>query len=752
MIAQFYKAHKTVLVSILIWLAAVLTFFSPAVFNNKVIAPLDCLECVFRPLAERPIEEVHNHFVVDSVSQYLPYKWSIKKSFEQDGYIGWTPYTFNGNPIPDNTMVSPGDLNNLLYALLPFWTAWDLGVILQFFIAGCGMILLLRHYKLPLWALLLGAISFAFYSQFILWMYHKWLGAMIWAPFLVWAMLKYRQRIINVPAIIFMTLIWRTGHLQSCVFGFMIVACMWVSHFLQPKTTRPAFREICRFTFSYLLIGILGALLSLDVFVDTLQRMEGCKEMPFGWGINNLLTIGSLLFPTTLGIPETLDIAKAFKLDLFDIKFGGGLIFILALIACFNSRAPREAKILFIGSFIAACTPLFTYLYSRSTLVMALGMSWLAAWQLFDFTKHQYNSLYLKRIFLTALVLTMAWFIASITIHFLREPIIELLDSIITGKSGASRAGRTAWNTIRATRFVDQILIWDWRNLLFCCSLLVGTYCFYKIKAGGAHLIQVSIVVLLTFAELLTFASTWITYSPKPDSSYLYNETAWITELRKQVKDGSVIGHNPTSDKDFWINNQLSGFDIRLGDGYETFRPHYLRPTKNDFNTGDYAQAGISHIISNTKWENVDLPGWKEVMTCNGFKVLANPDYRGRYFINQETAIRENWRTCNRIHLSIPAGAKTLTVLESYHKGWKASVGDQGLCIEPTKHGGMQINLPPGDKKYDLLMEFHMPYRWIYHPIMLLTAIGLLVVTLRRKPSAADTKPKNILDPITENR
>ena len=203
---RFFSTHKTVITCSLIWLAAVLLFFSPAVFSNKVIAPLDCLECVFSPCAERPIEEVHNHFVVDSVSQYLPYKLSIKKSFDEDGYVGWTPYTFNGNPIPDNTMASPGDPFNFLYALFPFWTAWDLGVILQFFIAGCGMILLLRHYKLPLWALLLGAISFAFYSQFILWMYHKWLGAMIWAPYLTWALLKYRQTIVNIPAIIFLAL------------------------------------------------------------------------------------------------------------------------------------------------------------------------------------------------------------------------------------------------------------------------------------------------------------------------------------------------------------------------------------------------------------------------------------------------------------------------------------------------------------------------------------------------------------------
>ncbi len=603
------------------------------------------------------------------------------------------------------------------------------------------MILLLWHYRLPWWALLLGAISFAFYSQFILWMYHKWLGAMIWGPYLVWALLKYRQQLINIPACVFLAFLWRTGHLQACVFGFMIVACIWLSFILPNNEHRPSFRDIFRITLSCLLTGIFGALLTLDVFVDTLQRLEGCKEMPLEWGLFTPFTVGAMLIPTSLGMPETMDIGKVFGQTLFDIKFGGGIVFILSLIACFNKRAPREAKILFIVSYVSICTPLMTYLYSRSTLVMALGMSWLAAWQLYDFTKNQYCQKYLRRIFIALLTVSAIWLAASVICYVFKDSIYELLLRFTESKTQITHICRASWQAIRLEQFVERILIWDWRNILLCSGLVAGSYCLYSIRPGKKNTFPIYSVVLITYMELFIFSTTWITYSTKPSGPYLYNEPTWMAKFRNHVKDGSVVQLNPTSDVDFLINNILSGFDIRLADGYETFRPNYIHPLKKEFDTKEYAKAGISHVISNTKWCDVNLPGWDVVMIHKDFKVWANPDYKGRYLVNQDISIRENWRTYNKINLCIPVGASSLTVLESYHKGWSAIVDNQELSITPTEQGGMYIELPKKDSAYNLLLEFRMPYRWLCYYCMLLTAIGLTIVAIYRKIKLRNDKP-----------
>lgn len=93
-----HLTKKQFVATLLVWLAAVLLFFAPSVIGGKIIAPLDCLECLFRPVANKPVEQIHNQFVVDSVSQYLPYKEAIQKSLVEDGYIGWNPSPTTATP------------------------------------------------------------------------------------------------------------------------------------------------------------------------------------------------------------------------------------------------------------------------------------------------------------------------------------------------------------------------------------------------------------------------------------------------------------------------------------------------------------------------------------------------------------------------------------------------------------------------------------------------------------------------------
>ncbi|MCQ5042108.1 hypothetical protein, partial [Akkermansia muciniphila] len=62
-------------------------------------------------------------------------------------------------------MLSRGDWHHWLFGLLPFWTAWDAGILLQFIIAGLGMIILLKYREIPIPNVLLRDVSFSFNSQ-----------------------------------------------------------------------------------------------------------------------------------------------------------------------------------------------------------------------------------------------------------------------------------------------------------------------------------------------------------------------------------------------------------------------------------------------------------------------------------------------------------------------------------------------------------------------------------------------------------
>lgn len=728
-------AGKVVLAGTLVWAALVALFFAPSVFGDKVLAPMDCLECLIRPYADKPVDEIHNHFVSDGITQYLPYDWAMYKSWTEDGYMGWNPYTHNGCAMPENTMACPGDYRHWLYAVMPFWEAWNLGIISQFFLAGIGMLLLLRYHKVSIWAALLAAVSFAFYSQFVVWIYHRWLsGAMIWTPFLVWALLKYKRYIVNVPAIVFMALMWRGGHLQACCFAFMVVVCMWLVEIWKKDTPGVSWRHIFRVTASFFLTGLLGAVLSMDVFVEVLARMGGCKNMPFVPGINNMPVFLTLLFPNIMGTPGTMDVAKIFSLDLFDIKFGGAVVCILALIACFNARAPRAAKALFIISAVAACTPLLTYIYSRSTIIMGMGMAWLAAWQLNDFTRTEFQSRNWKRISWFLFGVMGVWLLASVMIVVWRDSLESICNQMVIGRDAerSGPEGRIAWQQLRISRFLNQILIWDWQNLLISGAMFLGIFCCSRIKVGGRRNAAWMLgVVVLTFVELFTFSQSWITYAEKPESPYLYKEPSWMGELKKHAQDGSVQVFNTVMDRDFLGKNHLSSYDVRQPDGYETFQPKYLRPLNETAQEPeDFAQAGISHIFADAKWVDVSIPGWNVVMSGKDFKLFENPAYKGRYLLNGTTACKPDWRTCNRIHLTIPSHAESLCVVESYHKGWKACIDGQEIAITPTERGGMYLQLPPSDQTRELLLQFRMPYRMIYYPIMALCALSLLIVAI----------------------
>ena len=447
---------------IIIWAVFVLLFFAPAVFGGKVLAPVDCVECLFKPFATQPMEEVHNQYNVDGASQYLPYSWAMQQSWQSDGYMGWNPYTHNGTSLPENTMLSPGDWHHWLFGFLPFWTAWDVGIWMQFFIAGLGMIILLKSRGIPVPYALLGAVSFSFYSQFIMWIYDRWLGGMIWAPLIVWALLEGRRKnkLVHIPSILFIALGFRGGHLQACLFVFLLVLCVFLADWWK-RTNHWSWKVLLKSSSFYFISGFLAALLSLDVFVDTLPRMEGCKSLPFVWGLENLPFLVTSVMPTLFGIPQTISISKVIGADLFDIKFGGGVVFVLAVLALFNRQAPLTAKFCFLVSLIVSCTPLSTFFYSRSTVVMAFGMSWLAGWQLFDLRQHPALPIW-RRLAWWGIGILCVWLAVSVAVQWFHEPLLLKLHSFIDGNiTTFQQKYRHSWYLLRSEHLLNQLMIWD---------------------------------------------------------------------------------------------------------------------------------------------------------------------------------------------------------------------------------------------------------------------------------------------------
>jgi hypothetical protein len=739
-------AKRSYLYAAALWLAMVTVFFSPVIFQGKVIAPLDIMESLLRPWATTEKVEVHNAFTYDAISQYLPYDYSVYQSLRLDGYIGWNPYSHSGSSIVENTMICPGDWHHYLYRFLPFWSAWNAGIILQFSIAGLGMLLLLRDQKIPAAYALIGVVAFGFYSQFILWIQHRWvLGAMCWAPWILWALFRANRsgRIIHLPSIIFIAFAFRGGHLQACVFVFLLVVVVALTDWWRlPNKWRLG--VTFRLLLPYAVSGIFGAFLALDVFIETIPPfLQGCRNLPGRSWIDTLMALPSLvtaIVPTLLGTPQGLDASRILKLSLFEIKFAGAITLVMASLACFKRQAPATAKVLLLVGLVLPFTPADQWLYSRFTVVFALGAASLAAWQLAALANEPRKRFW-KYGWIAFTAIVLLWTLFSVGLLWKHDWVLAKLHATVIANLDSGKASRLDWMSSRADAFLDQCNIWHPRNLAFIILIGLGYFGVTQIHTDNRKSqLFALLVACTTFGELFLFSTTWITFSDKPAGQGLYSEPAWVTRLKQEVGNGKVALFT-RADFDYMQLNTPSVYGIRFADGYETISPQRIAPSPaTDWNPLRYAEVGISHILVNPERDPGSIVGWQKILNLDEFVLYKNPAFSG--LVHAELAsgatisLPTGYKTPNHHEFDLPAGVKTLNLLESFNPGWKFSLdGVAWKPIHETPLHAIQIHLenPTQRESTRLTLRYHPTYQPQYRIAIGMTALGLLGFSLYRR-------------------
>jgi hypothetical protein len=722
-----------------LWLAMVLLFFWPVIFQAKVIAPLDILDSLLRPWATAEKIQVHNAFTYDAISQYLPYDWSVYQSLRQDGYIGWNPYTHSGTSIVENTMLCPGDWHHHLYRFLPFWTAWNTGIILQFALAGLGMLLLLRDQKIPAPYALIGVVAFGLYSQFVLWINHRWvLGAMCWAPWILWALFRARKsgRIIHLPSIAFIALAFRGGHLQACIFVVLLVAFVALADWWTSKK-RWSLAQIGKILLPYAVVGILGTIFALDVVVETVPTLlHGKREMPSrSWlqALTALPTLATSFFPQVMGTPQGLDLMKIFKSDLFSIKFMGSLTLLTASLGLFRRQAPLAAKVLFLCGLLLPFTPADQWLYSRFTVVFALGGAWLAAWYLHTASTEASSKVWRRAAILFTLIVGF-WLLGSTWVTLKQLWVEEKLHAMVVAKLPPGKASRIDWMLLRSDVFLKESLVWAPRNLAMFSLIGIGLFACSRIHQYSQSASRFAVLVALcTFGEILLFSSTWISFSDKPKDDVLYAEPTWATRLKNEVKDGTILCLD-RSDFDYMQLNTPSTYGIRFAEGYETITPRRIDPASDGkHDPARCAASGISHLLVSPEKDPGSVEGWEKAVDSKEFVLYRNPVFQGICIAEtiggNTLPLAAELKTANTREILLPANIKALTLTESFNPGWKYSI--DGLAWHPVRETalhGIRIDLenPTRAESTRLHLQYHPAYQPYYRTVISITAIGLL--------------------------
>lgn len=731
----------------LIWLLLVAAFFYPAVLLGKVLAPLDLLDCLIPPFADKDLTLIKNQFVSDAIYQYLPYHWSIAKSLLEDGYMGWNPYCAGGMSIAENTMLCPGDWHHYLCFFMPEWDSWNAGIIIQFFLAGAGMLVLLKNRGINGSPMILGAVSYGFYSQFVLWLYHRWvLGAMCWGPWIVWALLRARkgERLIDLPSILFIALAFRGGHLQSCVFVVLLVMVVWVADWWVNRQGKWDWAYLWKSSFLYALSGFFAALLSFDVFIETVPSyLIGGKGMPtfnFFEILASLPGYASMLVPTIWGTPESMDAMKVFSGDLFDVKYAGGLAFVLACVACFNREAPKTAKFLMVLGVVFCLTPLHAWLYSRYTCIFGLGLAWLAAWQLMRMPQEPKRNLWKKLLIVWVAVVSL-WAVASCFIYAWHDQLYSLIKGFL-GNGFNQYFEHRDWYDLRALRFLNDSLVWAPRNAAFLGLLGLGLWLCSRIYKGAAYVrLKSCFIVVFVIAELFIFAQSWLVYAdkPGPDGRQLYGTPEFMAKLQKEVDSGSLKVYSRT--RGYMQANLPSAYGIRQDWSYETVAPESIFiPGSGDVKSAkDAAKAGISHCLVSPEMKDAVDADWKLIDQNSKFSLYSNPFFKGIYIAHLqdggEAVLTPFHQTGNRRFLKLPAGTVKLEVLESFSNGWKYKLGDSSWKKPgQTDVYGMEVDLdhPVEDGGAEILLQYAPPWRSVYLILMPVVLIGLVLFSLWR--------------------
>lgn len=425
-----------------------------------------------------------------------------------------------------------------------------------------------------------------------------------------------------------------------------------------------------------------------------------------------------------------MDATKAFKVDLFSIKYAGSITLLLGSIALFNRRAPGVAKILFIVGLLLPFTPADKWLYSRVTVVFAIGLSWLAAWQIHQYSQQPKSKIW-KIAAITFSSILFCWLLVSFGMAWKAELILEKLKQLTLSNLDERKPLRTDWMISRTHVFYHQLLIWHPQNLIYIglitLSLLIASKINQTQKASHLYIIA---LVCVTLTELITFSKTWITFSPNPPSNELFKTPAWITQLKHQVADGRVKVES-RGDFDYMQLNTPSAYGIRFSEGYETVTPRRINPDQGrNWDPIEYASVGVSHLLVSPRRNSTVIEGWQKIHESKEYILYSNPHFKGLNNITLQSGetveLKETSYTPNRRSYTLPTEGKSVTILESYNPGWKYSFDKKKWhSVESNQDLSMRVPIPESAPT-----ELHMQYSPQHHAISKSVILATLVSTL----------------------
>jgi len=366
--------------------------FRGACWNAALLAPLDVPATLFSKFAWLGSEAAlpANHYTVDVFDYELPRHRLIHDAVRRGEFPWWDPYTHGGRPLAADATVSGTDpLRLLLYSWLPLETGYNWMKLLQSYLLGLGMFLLLGRMGYVAWIRIACALSYQFASNHFLFSTPLFVVAVsVWFPFLWWAWLGFiRSSRVSwlVAMALFVAQAVYAGCQQSHAWLVVLLGGLWLGEVWH--TRAHVGRRLLQ------LAGVLGAgfLLALPVLVPQIELLLLCHRRPLdgisaGACLTGLLSLAGF-FPWSLGTFRTVDLCKiAGQSSAGFTVFTGSVGALLAMAGLDRLREEgprrrelRTALVLVATYLLIASSPLIGLLYARFSDMAVMGLVVLAA-------------------------------------------------------------------------------------------------------------------------------------------------------------------------------------------------------------------------------------------------------------------------------------------------------------------------------------------------------------------------------------
>ncbi|MFC2166495.1 YfhO family protein [Acidobacteriota bacterium] len=723
-------------VAILSLILILIGIFFPVLFQGKVLLPLDALNTMHLPYAASYDRvEAFNHIISDVIFQYYPYKLMTKKAWKSGQIAYWSPYYYGGYPLYAETMSGYFDITNFVLLLFPMPQAYHLQILLQLFIAGFGMFLLLRLFKIRVFISVLFGAAYMLNNIFIESLFHRWiLASFCWVPFQILFLILYHKK--NKTQFLILTALatamsFMGGSFQTSAYiVFTIFIVNWMYVFQRGKKIR--WKIVLGIPF---LVVAIGFLLSAVMWLPSLELLgqdiqDGASRIST---VDKTYTLWqrtkTLPFFLTSFIPELDGSARGFYLSKLTgggeriTGFIGFLPLLFGIMGGFllwkKDKVIRIFMILAgLGIFIPLFTPLYRFVYYRFLIIFIFGIVIVGAKAFNVFLDRESPDIRWKKTIRSSAILSSCVFggvlLGNLVLVFKGDVIIAKCKTFIQQNmsQGQFSSGNEAWTLGRVDQLFKHYSLTSISMIIpFCCITLVfiALYAYMRKPGRKGLMILGAGVMVLTLFQLAFLSYSWL---PMSDSEKfpVYPQTKTIQYLSKDQSDFRVLPLSDNKSKRVFQPNILSVYGISTATGYESIRPSNMEDLINgvDLNPDLLGMLNIKYILTSPK-HLLNIPALKLVDSTE-INVYENLNWKPRvYMMYKAVKEEEALIKANIMGEDYDASFIYLEELPKEDLIWMEEPVNNRVEFVETKENSFVVNVTTEKKGYLVLSDTYYP-------------------------------------------